>query len=205
MIPRIWPGETVVCIGTGPSLTPADVEYCRDRARVIVVNDAYTLAPWADALYACDAKWWKWHRGAPGFEGLKYTLEQKVVPPPVLYPGVERLRNFGRAGLSLDPEGLKVGFDSGYQAINLAVLLGASRIILLGYDMRSDKKDHFFGAHPDRTKPNFGMCLQAYQALIEPLRSAGVSVVNATRKTALTCFPQMALEDALAAQDRIAS
>jgi hypothetical protein len=73
-VPKLCPGGTVVCIGGGPSLTRDDVDYCRGKAFVIAINDAYKLAPWADALYACDGLWWRWHKGVPSFDGPKFAL-----------------------------------------------------------------------------------------------------------------------------------
>lgn len=190
VVPRLWPNATIVCLATGPSLTRADVDACAGLRR-IAINDAYRLAPQADVLYACDQKWWYWHKGAPGFAGLKFALD----PRAKSWPGLTVLQNTGTKGLELKPTGLRTGHNSGYQAINLAVHLGASRIVLLGYDM---KGDHFFGAHPDNTRPPFALCLKAFEALVAPLAAAGVSVVNATRSTALTCFPRVPLESVLA-------
>lgn len=189
-VPRLWPGETVVCVGTGPSLTQADVDLCRGRARVIVVNNAYQLAPWADVLYAADEKWWTWNKGAPTFAGLKYT----IAPKRRTWPGVVALRNTGQQGLESNPEGLRTGLNSGYQAINLAVHFGASRVLLLGYDMTGD---HYFGSHPDKTRPPFAPCLRAFATLPASLAVAGVEVVNVTRRTALTVFPCVPLHAAL--------
>lgn len=192
-VERLWPGSTIVCVGSGPSLTVDQLEVCRGKARMIVVNDAYRLATWADVLYACDAKWWRWekNKSARAFAGLKYTLKPS-------YPEIQVLRNLGRTGLSLDPTGLKTGFDSGYQAINLAVLLGATRILLLGYDMRKiGPKAHFFGNHPDNTAPPFLVCLKDYGTLVGPLREAGVSVINCTPGSALTVFPMGTLAEQL--------
>lgn len=190
-VPKLWPGSTIVCLGSGPSLTAADVAQVRGLARVIAVNDTYRLAPWADVLYACDAKWWGWHKGVPTFPGLKYTLQ----PQAARWPGVQLLRNAGQDGLELKPDGVRTGQNSGYQAINLAVHLGAARILLLGYDMQGK---HFFGAHPDQSAPPFAICLKRFATLVAPLRAAGVQILNCTRKTALTCFPCVPLETALA-------
>lgn len=196
-VPTLWPGSTVVCLGTGPSLTEADVNACRDRVKVIAINDAFRLAPWADVLYACDHKWWNWHwhKGAKDFAGLKYAL---TAPAAIGRPGVQVLRNLGVDGVSMDPTGLRNGRNSGYQAINLAVLLGATRVLLLGYDMQADKaRDHFFGRHPDHTKPPFAVCLPRFATLVKPLRALGVEVINCSRKTALTAFPRRPLEEVL--------
>lgn len=194
-VPRLWPDSTIVCIGTGPSLTAEDVQLCRTQAHAIAVNDAYTLAPWADVLYACDAKWWLWHKGVPDFVGLKYALQ----PAAAKFPGVQVLRNDGREGLSADPESLTTGYCSGYQAIGLAVHLGATRIVLLGYDMGRDRKGpaHFFGAHRDKSEPPYKLCLKTFQTLVAPLQAAGVDVVNCSRQTALTCFRRDDLERVL--------
>jgi len=190
VVPKLWPGEPIVCLGTGPSLTAEDVAYVRGKARVIAVNDAYKLAPWADVLYAADAKWWGWHKGVPGFTGLKYTAQ----PGAVRWPGVQLMHRSGLDGLDLNPRNVRTGFNSGYQAINMAVHFGAGRSVLLGYDMRGD---HFFGKHPDRTVPPFVLCLAKFATLVPPLAALKIPIVNATRQTALTCFPRVPLEEAL--------
>jgi hypothetical protein len=195
----LCPGGTVVCLGSGPSLTVADVEYVRDKADIVIaVNDALRLAPWAPVLYACDAKWWYWHakdEWVTSFRGLKYALD----PGAKRYPGVQVLRNTGDRGLELDPTALRAGRNSGYQAINLAVHLGARRVILLGYDMRGGGGAHFFGAHPDGSKPPYSICLSRFQTLVEPLAAAGVEVVNCTPRSALTAFPCAPLREVLVA------
>src|ERR1039458_2314613 len=61
-------------------------------------------------------------------------------------PAVHILRNAnGRGhsfGLSLDPKQIVTGSNSGYQALNIAVLAGAKTIILIGFDARepTDRK-----------------------------------------------------------------
>jgi hypothetical protein len=196
-VPRLWAGSTVVCLATGRSLTSADVSYVQGKARVIAISDAYQLAPWADVLYACDSKWWHWHKrkGAWEFPGMKFGCMHKNATHAPDHPaGVVVLRSTGRTGLETDPRYVRDGGNSGYQAIHVAVHLGASRIVLLGYDMHGS---HFFGSHQDHSRPSFGSCLAAFATLVEPLRAAGVEVVNCTRKTALEAFPRLSLEEAL--------
>ena len=67
-------GRPCVVVASGPSLTAEDVDYCRERAAVIVVNDNYKLAPWADVLYAADPEWWDLHQGAPSFQGDRKSV-----------------------------------------------------------------------------------------------------------------------------------
>jgi hypothetical protein len=195
IVPRLWPDSTIVCIGGGPSLTPEDVDFCRGKARVIAVNDAYKLAPWADVLFGCDAKWWSWHKGAPRFAGLKYAIQEQARR----WPGVQALRNMGETGLERDPSGLRTGRNSGYQAINLAVHLGARRIVLLGYDLgpAKDGKTHWFGNHPDRAPSPYGLMLRKFETIVAPLKDAGIEVLNCSRRTALTVFPRRVLSEVL--------
>lgn len=194
-VPKIWNGDTVACLGTGPSLTAEDVNACRGRVRVIAINDAYKLAPWADVLYACDGKWIDHHKGVPSFLGPKYSLTVN----PKKWPAWTALKNDGVNGLCLMPTGLRTGRNSGYQAINLALHLGAKQILLLGYDMgRHGGKGHFFGEHPRNWSPSpYSKFLEAFTTIVEPLKLAGVEVINCSRRTALTVFPKQPLESAL--------
>src|SRR5690349_3855481 len=54
-------------MATGPSLTRDVVTRVAAAkvfggARVIAINDAYLMAPWADVLYFADPRWWDWQR-----------------------------------------------------------------------------------------------------------------------------------------------
>ncbi|MGE0362807.1 MAG: hypothetical protein AB7R67_18990 [Vicinamibacterales bacterium] len=162
---------------------------------MIAVKDAVRLAPWADVLYGAGldgSSWWARIGPTLQFNGLRYTLD----------PSARRwasVLGLGRIdGLSTDPSMLAMGHHSGYQAINLAVLLGAARVVLLGYDQQTTGgKDHFFGAHWHGRRPPFDLFLSTFGGIVEPLRAAGVTVINASRETALTAFPRRPLAEAL--------
>lgn len=194
-VPKLWPGCTIVIFGGGPSLTEEDVRYVGERThltRTIAIKEAYLLAPWADVLYACDASWWRYYNGAPTFSGLKYTLEAPT-------PGVVQLQNTGDAGLELEPTGLRTGHNSGFQAINLAVHLGATRVLLLGYDCwaGSDGRQTWYTTkRPHLTSP-YPVFMQSFGTIVEPLKAAGIEVLNCSRSTLLRAFPRMSLEEAL--------
>jgi hypothetical protein len=201
-VPKILPhGGTVLVLGSGPSLTKSDVDYAAARVdAVIAVNDAYKLIPNATALYAADAHWWGWHQGAaahtsargmhyPAFTGrFKYCLKQTP------YSDVLILKKGPETGLSLDPAAVALGRNSVYQAVNVGIHFGGTRILLLGVDMQGE---HFFGRHPNNTLPPFATCIQRFETMVKPLKLAGVEVINCTRKTALKVFPCVQLEDAL--------
>jgi hypothetical protein len=199
-VPRNWAGATVVCIATGPSLLQSDVDACQGHP-VVAIKDAITMAPWADVLYSCGqdrSKWWQRMRSHPAvesFKGHRFTLD-----PLVARQGVATLlKNSGESGIDTDPGSLRTGRNSGYQAINIAVHMGAAKIVLLGYDMKADVdgRDHFFGAHPTGNRPPYDEFLRWWPTIVEPLQAQGVTVVNATRSTALDIFPKVSLSEAL--------
>lgn len=189
-----WQGQTVVVAATGPSLTAQQLQQCR-RLPLVVVNDAHRLAPWADVLYACDTAWWDHHQGAPGFQGQRWSSHH--------LPGNDKLACAQRWGLQLvagrdaegfsrDPACIHYGGNSGFQAINLATLWGAARVLLLGFDGGSG---HFFGRHPaglrngdaDRFRTHFHLAA----------RNLPCPVLNCTPGSRLACFDKVSLDAAL--------
>ena len=188
----IWRGETAVVIATGPSLTAEQVDRIRGRARVIAVSDAWRLAPWADVLYSCDAKWWHHHRNAQKFAGLKVGLTDCIT-----FPAVRLMRHRLRDGFDADPGYLATGANSGYQAVHLAAHFGASRIVLLGFDMRETQRSHFFGDHPPGLKREspYATWIERFRTLAAPLRGRGVEVINCTPGSALDAFPAGELDE----------
>lgn len=164
---------------------------------MIAVSDAYKLAPFADVLYSCDARWWRLHGGVPEFGGSKHSFQK------VDTKGVEVTPLLARS--SAPHPALAVGGgNSGYQAVLLAVRRQRNPIILLGFDClaRKSGKTHFHGDHPRPLKnpaaPDFGRWVEAFNRLAPALHGLGIEVINCSRETALTCFPRKPLEDVLA-------
>lgn len=209
-VPKLWPGRTVACVAPGPSLVRADVAQLLGRVPIIAINDAWGLVPEADVLYSSDEYWFPRHKGVPAFAGRKYAVlpNGNAYNPFEAYPAIEVLRNTGFEGLEIDPTGLRTGKNSGYAAINLAVHFGAARVLLLGYDMRLGPREREF---PFRRRPHFDesrTSLRAwhfsywrpfYETIRAPLAAAGIEVLNCTPRSALTVFPHVPLETALAA------
>lgn len=106
---------------------------------------------------------------------------------------------YGSRHAGLGKHDLHYGDNSGYQAVNLAYLFGARRIVLLGYDMRpgTDGRSHWHPQHKNPLNPggtDVTRWAQLFHELAKDLASEGVEVINCTRRTALTCFPQLPLE-----------
>ncbi len=104
-------------------------------------------------------------------------------------------------GLSFDPRKLHCGGNSGYQAVNLAVLMGATRIALLGYDMRfgPNGEKHWHADHRDRNPEENRLAIwaRAFETMDLDLKRAGVAVVNCTPGSAIACFPHADINDVL--------
>lgn len=99
----------------------------------------------------------------------------------------------------MEPGKVHTGGNGGYQAINLAYLLGARRIVLIGYDMQvgADGRAHWFGHHPDKVISNHQGWIAGYKTLATHAKKLGLEIINATPTTALTCFNKMKLDDAI--------
>ena len=190
-----------------PSLTPEVVQKARmtrwlERWRVIAINDAYKVMPWADALYAVDNHWWEKHEGCAGFAGEKWsTHDVESNDKRVLAKRYGLSVVAGRSGdeFSFDPSLIRYGSNSGFQAINLALLFGCRQIVLIGFDMRYvEGKSHFFGDHqglPQIKDESYRGFVRHFERA-KRLLPRDVSIINATPGSALTCFPMMSFDEA---------
>jgi hypothetical protein len=185
-----------VILASGASLTDDDVEYVRQSdAFVCVVNDTWRKMPDADLLYAADERWWNKYGDevTEQFEGKKWTQN---VPSSKRF-GLKLVRIGQLYGWCSTPYIVASGQLSGYQAINLVGHFKPRRIILLGYDMQhTGGKVHWFGNHPKGwpNSQNLHLQVRHFDAMA---KEATVPILNASRETALTCFPRVRLRDVL--------
>lgn len=217
----VWKGEIAVVMGGGPSLTREQVDMCRGR-HCIAVNDAYLWADFADVVYFADSKWFRWQmtgRDGTGhpiglsadelkrrwrdFAGLKVSisdaLKSKVPENAALF--IENASALGKPGaLSRDVTAITTGSNSGFQALNIAVLSGAARVILLGIDGKAGAggKRHFFGDHPDKTEAPYAAMRTHFALAARECLERGVELINCSPGTAIDNMPCMYLEEALA-------
>lgn len=210
-----WTDATVVIIACGPSLTADDVaEAFRDGVKTIAINDAWTVAPNADVLYACDWTWWA-HK-APHLADFKGMRVRGTVPAkeeaqrlkPIqlnsaLTPHPVRIRpeKFGR--LEWSDDFVANGGNSAFQAANLAARWGAWKVILLGVDCIGPNRHfnggkHTFPGAPDQSKGTIDDWLKAWRQAADQFRGAGVDVINASPASALVGYRKLTIREALA-------
>ncbi len=198
-----WTGRTAVVIANGPSLDRVQVEAVVQPADVgtITVNTAYVAAPFADVYYAGDMLFWKTHVAR-----MRIAARGRFVPAQFWTTdstaaeqyGVNRWK--GRNDVGIGETMIHLNGNSGAQAINLAYLFGARKIVLLGFTMREiDGKKHFHGDHekPLVQKQLFGEWVHKMSFVARDAKRLGVDIVNCDPLSAMTCFRMGNLEDEL--------
>jgi hypothetical protein len=129
-----------------------------------------------------DGKWWSIYASAvlAGFGG-----ERVSAAPVRAVNSIGAVRHYS---------------NSGAAAISLAAARGARRIVMVGFDcQRTGGMSHWHGDHIKQlgNAGSLPKWPEQFRKLAADIRRQGVSVINASRQTALTCFPRMALEQAL--------
>ncbi len=188
-MPRDWPGETVFIIGGGPSVNGLDLDVLKDR-KVIAINSSYLRTPFAQYLFAGDQRWLRHHRKQlSGFSGILVTCTDMKE-----WPSLKRLGKISPPpGLSKRPTEVVCRRTSLQGAINVAVHLGVSRIVLVGADGCADEKGrtHHHASHPWPHRADaFAEQLSDLTTAVEPLAALDIEVVNANPKSAIGLWPK---------------
>lgn len=166
-------------LAPGPSMSADLAERVRGNGYVCVVNNVYQLAPWADVLVANDVSWWLGHKDAHRFQGRKFSTNR--------INGVE---------IAL-PNTFRTSQNSGCLALDVVRNLGATEVVMLGFDMHGT---HFFGTYTNGCRNTSPARRRVHFHQFEEWRRRNpeLRVVNCTEGSALTCFPMARIEDELA-------
>ena len=195
--------DTVYILGSGMSLDGFDYKKL-DGRRVIAVNDAgLRQYPQAHTLISTDAGWWRRRSGELGaFRGDRIICTEPEVVSGVHDERLVIMRRLRQFGLS-DETGILHGIFTGvHAAINLAAHELARRIVLLGVDLRADDVGGRKYTYPGeerttiRTDRQFEQMRRALESCALPLARKGISVLNASPISALTCWPLCAPHEA---------
>lgn len=102
-------------------------------------------------------------------------------------------------GYSSRPGTIRQGGNSGFQAVSLALYFGAARVVLLGFDMQmTGGRTHWHGDHRGKLGNPVDARMKFWlERFGELAKQAPAPIINATRETALTCFPRIDLKAAL--------
>lgn len=195
--PPLFKGITTFILGGGPSLKGMDLTGIQEDYKVIGVNDAYQFGDWVDVCFFSDFQWLNVHAGQLSkWPGMKITHCPDAVGRKGIFVMDRSEKSFGK------PNQLPCFKNSGTDAICLAIMLGATRIVLLGFDLKlgeggkSNWHDKNISANTERTYKQF---IYHNEQLALRLKKdfPNVEVLNATPGSALTVFPTTTLEDVL--------
>lgn len=176
------------CIASGPSLTASDCELVRRSGiKTVAVNDSWKMARFCDYLYAGDFKWWKVNYNKIDIDAEKWTCSDRAA-------NAYKINYHIAAGL----------YNSGMRAIQFGISKGFKSIAILGYDCSLKNGVHWHGEHKEPTlrNPNESKVKKwhdQFKRVSDNAKKQGVSIINCSRHTELTCFDKMTLEEALKA------
>lgn len=190
---------SVAIVACGHSASNANVEQLRGRIKTFAIKEAFTrLTPFADAVYCCEGAWWKHVRGLPDFRGLKVAWDGASMD----FRDIERVRLKAKTEDRLlfdEPGMIGSGGNSGFQALNIALQFGATRVLLIGFDMSGA---HFYGRNnwlkamnPDESV--FGRWRKAFDAAALECKRRGIDVVNTSPVSTITGFRKARIAETL--------
>lgn len=197
-----WSGFTTVVVATGHSLNfdqVSEVMGSRKPIKVIAVNNAYLMVGLPDVVYAGDFLFWKVHhqriKKSVGRFAELWTQDSAAAERFQ----IKRMKGTNREGLG--QQVIHNNGNSGMQAINLAYLWGARRILLLGFDMKlgPEGQRHFHGDHeaPLLQCQLFEEWMHKGKKLADGLAASGCEVINCTPGSAWRDFPMSTIDKEL--------
>jgi hypothetical protein len=194
-----WAGQRVFLIGGGPSLSGFDFNRLRGKGVVVAINDAMNYVPWAQCVLSIDTVWIRRRR-----EYLRRFGQQKIGIIPREWRGPEPRRmdcllRLPGPGYSADMGSVYTGNNSGYAALGMSLMRGASEVWLLGYDM--NKPGHWHSGYNWRCvygAEHYPAWSGMFAILAEVARLKGARIINANPSSAIGCFQFGNLDEAIA-------
>lgn len=196
--------DRVLIVCTGPSVTGSEALHLTKRAAacgawVIAVNGAIDQQLTAHAWFTLDPSAENRARMNRPRAGVTYYAalpDDLTHPIPRHVVKLKRLTGTGplkaKEGLSDDPAGVHTG-NSGYGALGLAYHAQARQVAFLGLDGRQN--GYFYGGHGPRGPLDHLPAL--FASAVPQLKDKGISVVNASPGSSITCFDGMRPADAI--------
>lgn len=192
-----YAGRDVFIIGGGDSLRHGfDWSLLKDE-RTIGCNSAFTLG--AEICKICifgDAKWFKTYaQELSEYEGLVFTSHAAYKRAPV-----DWLWYLPRKSKGLGTDSLGWNNNTGSQAINLALILGASRVYLLGFDMHLSKDGRPNWHDNQIDKPDrllYKKFIKHFSRVKKALPEVfpGTEIINITDDSSLDMFPKIGVKE----------
>jgi len=175
--------------------------------RCIACNNSWELTD-CEILYFGDTKWWDkvWgnrQKVEKQFDGVVCTSALSSLKMGLK---VKHIRRVSSVGIDKRPDYLRWNHNTGMSAINIAYHLGATKIVLLGFDMRTIKgmknyhNDHKEMPESEKNmKKRFELHMNGVLAISRDAKKYGVEIYNATPGSAIPerFFPIIPPEEGL--------
>lgn len=207
-VPQVFENKTTVFVlGGGQSMDDFDWKSL-PPSQCIVLNKAHRFMRDAAIFFFADHLYYERNKAPHGDNDFwKFNGEHILTTADIEISENSRIKR-----VKLEREGFSVESDhigcpserprnTGWQAINLAYLAGARKIVLLGYDCKPGQ----FGsgaswAHPSTPGQEvYERYINEFNELAEAIKESGVDleIINANPDSALECWPKCKIEEVL--------
>jgi len=189
-----WIGQDAFVIGGGPSVHSFPIHLLEDK-KVIGCNDAYLFGPSiVDVLIFGDKKWYEHHKPSPEFQAFSNPI---LTNDPHLEGINGKVLWCPRRDAGFHPDAIGWNGNTGSAAINIALILGAHRIFLIGFDMKLDEKGNS-NYHPNlldtpTDEAHYARYMAGIASTASMIRATwpGVRVYNLNPYSEMTTFPRI--------------
>jgi hypothetical protein len=205
-----WKGQRCFLIGGGPSLSGFDFSLLKGE-RVIAINRAFEQCPDADIFFSMDNRLYRWILNGDISKEMTRKWREfrgiKVFVDILNYPYGADVSYIFALGSEGYPSSLQTGIyhsnNSGYGALQIALLLKANPIYLLGYDMNDTGRTHYHSGYPLRISlARMGSFRDGFKRLAPLIKQKGTSeVLNLNPASGLRCFAFADLKGVFHAHD----
>lgn len=176
--------KRIMCVASGPSLTEEDYLLLASKSDLVISanNSMFSSRP-PNIVYGFDPIWWEYN-----YDNIPSTCSKYSHLPVENHPDVKQFFYLNSC------------YNSGAQAIFLASVFAPKEIVLLGYDCDISEGSHFHGDHIGKlTNPDLetvAKWMEDYY-LVKKYLPDSIAVINCTRRTKITCFERLSIEDLL--------
>lgn len=188
-------GTDVFIVGGGYSLKNFDFNLLKNK-NVIALNSAYNYVGENAVLYWADAVWGQNEEDSLRKHPSKYKFSSRINADTLILSnktgtaGCHWLKKTGDYGYDSNVNNVR-GNNSGANAINFAINLGAYRIILLGFDMGyTGSKSHFHDHYQTTVGYNVysELFIPSIESIAKNIAHIPVKIINCSHTSALKCF-----------------
>ena len=174
---------------------------------IIGVNQSWKLGLWVDVVLFGDVKWWRWtvlrdeetKEAFLNHPSIKVTNCEWFYAHKMKPKGIKVMARAGTA-YSKKPGHLGWPLNTGGAAINLAAILGATRVLLLGFDGRAggEAGNNWHTDYPEvlpDPKGTYSIYHNPMRKMYDAATRDGVEIINCTPNSGYKFIPYKPIEE----------